>query len=86
MSVPLHPLVAELHALGVEADIEVEGTLAVIRAYRGAKLLARDDVRAAALALLTSHGLTHLALELADEDDDRNADTRAALSRHQPAR
>lgn len=84
---PAHPLAAGLRALGVEADVDVEGTLAVIRARDGAGLLARDDVRAAALALLAPHALTHLALELADDDDDdSDADTRAALPRHQPPR
>lgn len=82
---PAHPLAAELRALGIEADVEFHGTLAVLRPRDGAGLLARDDVRATALALIGPHALTHLALELAD-DDDSDADTRATLPRHQPSR
>ena len=56
-------LAAALAGAGLVADVEVDGTLAVLRPDPGA-LAGLAAARAAVVAMARAHGFTHAALEL----------------------
>lgn len=60
---------------GVHGVVEARGPLAVLTLDPEQRI--DDDLRASLVELAPTHGFTHIALELADDADDR-----AALHRH----
>jgi hypothetical protein len=67
-------LEAALHALGIVCTVEASDRLAIVLPSNDASRFDEAGVRAAAIALLRSHGFTHLAVELGvpDPSDPRH--------------
>ena len=61
---------AALSALGIECTVEARDRLAVIVPTNGGAALRDPAARRSALALLSEHGFTHLALEIPDAPAD----------------
>jgi hypothetical protein len=61
-------LAGALAGVGIAADVEVEGTLAVLRPAPGA-LAPLAAARAEVVAMARAHGFTHAAVELPRDRD-----------------
>ena len=82
-------LAAAVRALGVDADVEARGRLAVLRHDGDPALLADAPLRRRLTAAALEHGFTHLALELSAPASITSqagvpGDPRAGIRRPQP--
>jgi hypothetical protein len=62
---------AELHALGVRCQLEARGNLAIVTPAPGERGLEEVTLRRRVLAVLRSHGFSHVAIEPGDETESQ---------------